>query len=57
MVIYSLNNELSKAFEGTNVVVSALKFDPKSAGFYDSQASLLAAAKEEFILSEYCRDT
>ncbi|PKY21213.1 NAD(P)-binding protein [Rhizophagus irregularis] len=54
---YSQHDDLVKALKGTDVVVSTLNFDPKGAGFYDSQAPLLAAAKDasvkRFIPSEY----
>ncbi|GBB90057.1 hypothetical protein RclHR1_16930001 [Rhizophagus clarus] len=54
---YTQHDDLVKALKGTDVVVSALNFDPKGAGFYDSQAPLLAAAKDasvkRFIPSEF----
>jgi uncharacterized protein YbjT (DUF2867 family) len=54
---YSQHDDLVKALKGTDVVVSALNFDPKGASFYDSQAPLLAAAKDasvkRFIPSEF----
>ncbi|CAB4432795.1 unnamed protein product [Rhizophagus irregularis] len=54
---YSQNDDLVKAFKGTEVIVSAVNSDPKTESFYNSQAPLLAAAKdasvERFIPSEF----
>ncbi|PKB99323.1 NAD(P)-binding protein [Rhizophagus irregularis] len=56
---YNQKDELVKALKGTDVLVSAVCFDKKTAvtGFYDIQSPLLAAAKEasvkRFIPSEF----
>lgn len=54
---YSQNDDLVKAFKGTDVIVSAVNSDPKTESFYNSQAPLLAAAKDasvkRFIPSEF----
>ncbi|POG81685.1 hypothetical protein GLOIN_2v1470522 [Rhizophagus irregularis DAOM 181602=DAOM 197198] len=43
---YSQNDDLVKAIKGTDVIVSAVNSDPKTESFYNSQAPLLAAAKD-----------
>ncbi|PKC71059.1 NAD(P)-binding protein [Rhizophagus irregularis] len=54
---YSQNDDLVKAIKGADVIVSAVNSDPKTESFYNSQAPLLAAAKDasvkRFIPSEF----